>query len=83
MCIRDRVGVEHVGIGSDYDGVGDSLPTGLKDVSQYPNLVKKFLEKGYSHEDIEGILGANMLRVWQSIESYAEEEAGKAAAASP
>ena len=77
------VGVEHVGIGSDYDGVGDSLPTGLKDVSQYPNLVEKFLEKGYSHEDIEGILGANMLRVWQSIESYAEEEAGKAAAASP
>jgi membrane dipeptidase len=77
------VGVAHVGIGSDYDGVGDSLPVGLKDVSEYPNLVEKFLEKGYSHEDIEGILGANLLRVWQSIESYAEEEAGKDAAASP
>jgi membrane dipeptidase len=77
------VGVKHVGIGSDYDGVGDSLPTGLKDVSQYPNLVQKFLEQGYSHEDIEDILGGNLMRVWRSIESHAEHQAGQAAAASP
>ncbi len=77
------VGAKHVGIGSDYDGVGDSLPVGLKDVSQYPNLVEKFLAKGYSHEDIEGILGGNLLRVWRSIEAYAEDQTRKPAAASP
>jgi len=42
------VGVDHVGIGSDFDGVGDSLPVGLKDVSDYPNLVAEFLRRGYS-----------------------------------
>lgn len=48
-------GIDHVGIGSDYDGVGDSLPTGLKDVSQYPNLIYELLKRGYSREDIEKI----------------------------
>ena len=42
------VGINHVGIGSDFDGVGDSLPTGLKDVSQYPNLIYALLKRGYS-----------------------------------
>lgn len=63
------VGVDHVGIGSDYDGVGDSLPVGLKDVSSFPNLVRGLLERGYSEEDIAGILGANLLRVWAEIEA--------------
>ena len=53
------VGIDHVGIGSDYDGVGDTLPIGLKDVSSYPNLIEGFLERGYSREDIEKILGGN------------------------
>ena len=44
--VIDLVGVEHVGIGSDYDGVGDSLPTGLKDVSSYPNLIAEMLRRG-------------------------------------
>lgn len=64
-------GVDHVGIGSDYDGVGDSLPTGLKDVSSYPNLIAGLLERGYSEEDIRKILGENLLRVWDAVESYA------------
>ena len=38
--------IDHVGIGSDYDGVGDSLPTGLKDVSSYPTLIAELLERG-------------------------------------
>lgn len=63
--------IEHVGIGSDYDGVGDSLPTGLKDVSQYPNLIEGLLQRGYSEEDIRKILGENLLRVWEAVESYA------------
>ena len=66
------VGVDHVGIGSDFDGVGDSLPTGLKDVSAYPNLIEGFLERGYSEEDIRKILGENLLRVWSAVEAHAE-----------
>lgn len=63
--------VNHVGIGSDYDGVGDSLPIGLKDVSAYPNLIEGLLERGYSDEDIKKILGGNALRVWRAIEAGA------------
>lgn len=65
------VGVDHVGIGSDYDGVGDSLPVGLKDVSSYPNLVQGLLDRGYSESDIKQILGENLLRVWQQVIDYA------------
>jgi membrane dipeptidase len=64
-------GVDHVGIGSDYDGVGDTLPTGLKDVSSYPNLVAGLLRRGYSDDDIRKILGENLLRVWAAAEDYA------------
>ena len=66
-------GVDYVGIGSDYDGVGDSLPVGLKDVSQYPNLVAEFLNRGYSESDIAKILGGNLLRVWSEVEAYAQK----------
>jgi len=65
------VGVDHVGIGSDFDGVGDSLPTGLKDVSAYPNLVEGLLSRGYSEADVRKILGENLLRVWQAVDDYA------------
>jgi membrane dipeptidase len=64
-------GVRHVGIGSDYDGVGDSLPTGLKDVSTYPNLVAELLRRGYSEKDIALILGGNLMRVWAAVERAA------------
>ncbi len=64
-------GIDHVGIGSDYDGVGDSLPAGLKDVSSYPNLILGLLERGYSEKDIRKILGENLLRVWQAVEDHA------------
>ncbi len=69
--IVNLVGVDHVGIGSDYDGVGDSLPIGLKDVSSYPNLIEGLLERGYSEEDIQKILGGNLLRVWRAVEAAA------------
>ena len=70
--IISLVGVDHVGIGSDYDGVGDSLPTGLKDVSSYPNLVHGLLARGYSDDDVRKILGENLLRVWRVVEDIAE-----------
>ncbi len=65
------VGVEYVGFGSDFDGVGDSLPTGLKDVSMYPNLIAELLKRGYSQEDIEKICYKNVFRVWKAVEEFA------------
>jgi membrane dipeptidase len=61
------VGIDHVGIGSDYDGVGDSLPLGLKDVSDYPNLFYVLLKRGYSDEDIKKICSGNIFRVWNKV----------------
>lgn len=65
------VGIDHVGLGSDFDGVGDSLPAGLKDVSGYPNLIRVLLERGYSEQDIRKICGENLLRVWSEVERIA------------
>lgn len=65
------VGVDHVGLGSDFDGVGDSLPEGLRDVSQYPNLFRVLLERGHDRAAIEKIAGGNVLRVWQAVEDHA------------
>ncbi len=64
-------GIDHVGIGSDFDGVGDSLPVGLKDVSAFPNLVKVLLKRGYSEEDISKICYKNVFRVWSEVEKVA------------
>lgn len=70
------VGVDHVGLGSDFDGVGDSLPTGLKDVSYYPNLIRAMLQRGYSEEDVSKICGENLLRVWSEVERIAGASGG-------
>ena len=64
-------GIDHIGIGSDFDGVGDSLPIGFKDVSDYPNFIDGLIQRGYSQADIEKILGANLMRVWRAVEAYA------------
>lgn len=65
------VGIDHVGLGSDFDGVGDSLPEGLKDVSGYPNLIFELLKRGYSESDIEKICYQNVFRVWRQVEAVA------------
>jgi membrane dipeptidase len=69
--VVELVGVDHVGFGSDFDGVGDSLPEGLKDVSMYPNLLRVLLERGYTEAEIEKICAGNVLRVWQAVEDHA------------
>jgi len=71
--VAKLTGVDHVGIGSDFEGLGDDLPTGLKDVSQYPNLIYELLKMGYSDEDIEKICGKNLLRVWTQVEETAKK----------
>lgn len=65
-------GIDHVGFGSDFDGVGDSLPTGLKDVADYPNLIYALLKRGYSEEDIEKICSGNLFRVWNTVIAYSQ-----------
>ena len=68
--VVDLVGVDYVGLGSDYDGVF-ALPEGLQDASQYPNLVYALTDAGYSEVDIKKILGENVLRVWSEVEQAA------------
>jgi len=72
------VGIEHVGLGSDFDGVSGQLPVGLKDVSCYPNLIYELLKKGYTEADIKKICADNFLRVWSDAERTARElQSGK------
>lgn len=75
--VVDLVGPEYVGIGSDYDGVGDSLPEGMKDVAAYPALVAEMLKREYSDDQIRGILGGNLMRVWSQVEDYASKAKAK------
>jgi membrane dipeptidase len=70
------VGVDHVGLGSDFDGVGDSLPDRLEDVSMYPNLIAELLDRGYAEPDIEKICSKNVLRVWRAVAATASKAAG-------
>lgn len=65
------IGIDHVGLGSDFDGVDGHLPVGLADVSTYPNLIYVLLKRGYSEEDIAKICGGNLRRVWQQVQSEA------------
>jgi len=73
--VIELVGIEHVGIGSDFDGVGDSLPEGMKDVSFYPKLIERLLRLEYSEQDIRAILGGNLMRVWREVENQAARQA--------
>ena len=66
--VRKLIGIDHIGIGSDFDGVGDTLPTGLKDVSQYPNLIYALLKRGYTEGDIAKICYQNVWRVWKKVQ---------------
>jgi len=67
------VGIDHVGLGSDFDGVGDNLPNGLRDVSCYPNLICELLKMGYTEQDIIKICSENFLRVWSEVERIGAE----------
>jgi membrane dipeptidase len=64
-------GVDHVGMGSDFDGVSDLLPEGMEDISKIPNLVRGLMERGFSDQDVLKILGQNTLRVMREVEGVA------------
>jgi membrane dipeptidase len=68
--IAKVAGIDHVGIGSDFDGV-PSLPVGMEDIAQLPNLTYEFLKRGYSEKDIRKILGENFLRAFAEAERVA------------
>jgi membrane dipeptidase len=65
-------GVDHVGLGSDFDGADDMFPEGMEDISKTPNLVRGLMERGFSDEDILKILGGNTLRVMREVEAVSQ-----------
>ena len=71
--VIELVGIDYVGLGSDFDGVGDNLPKGLEDASCYPNLIYELLKKDCSEEDVRKICSENFLRVWTEVERIARE----------
>lgn len=72
MHIGNLIGFDHVGLGSDFDGI-PSTPLGLDDVSKYPDLVKELLGRGVSDEDAGKVVGGNVLRVWGEVDRVAAE----------
>lgn len=68
--VKQIAGIDHVGIGSDFDGT-TSLPVGLEDVSKYPALLLELLRRGYSDEDLGKVMGNNLLRVLRAAEQVA------------
>ena len=65
------LGIDHIGLGSDFDGVDGELPAQLRTVADYPNLVASLQARGHSDADIRKILGGNLLRAWAQIEAGA------------
>lgn len=73
--IRDVAGIDHIGLGGDYDGM-DSGPVGMEDVAGYPNLFVELARRGYSQADLEKIASCNMMRVLREAETYASAHRG-------
>ena len=66
-------GIDHVGIGSDFDGLGEDVPVGLEDVSHYPDLLAELMRRGWSDADVAKLAGANILRVMDEAEAVARK----------
>ncbi|GAB7349568.1 hypothetical protein MBLNU459_g0262t2 [Dothideomycetes sp. NU459] len=70
MHIGDLIGYDHVGLGTDYDGI-PSTPRGLEDITKFPDLVAELLKQGVSEKDAGKIVGRNILRVWKEADKVA------------
>jgi membrane dipeptidase len=68
--IAKVAGIDHVGLGSDFDGIG-TVPQQLEDVSCYPNITQELLNRGYDESAIKKVLGGNILRVLKRAEAVA------------
>jgi membrane dipeptidase len=71
--IAKVAGVDHVGLGSDFDGVGGATPQGMDSAADLPKITQALLDRGYSADDIKKILGGNLLRVFRQVESVSRE----------
>lgn len=67
------IGIDHIGIGSDFDGVDGNLPQALRSVADFPNLITGLHARGYADDDIRKVLGDNLLRVWKRVEAEATQ----------
>ena len=80
--IAKVAGIDHIGIGSDFDGVPlTGLPVGMEDISKLPTLTYELMKRGYSDADIKKFLGENLLRVMSHVERVASEMQSSTAAA--
>src|SRR5579862_9939828 len=66
-------GVDHVGLGSDFDGVSGATPAGMDSAADLPKITQALLDRGYSAEDIHKILGGNVIRVFREVERVSHE----------
>jgi len=71
--IAKVAGVDHVGLGSDFDGVSGATPTGIDSAADLPKITQALLDRGYSAEDIKKILGGNLMRVFREVERISKE----------
>jgi membrane dipeptidase len=71
--IRRVAGIDHVGLGSDFDGIS-LTPEGLDDVSRYPNLIAELLRRGYTEDEVRKVAGGNILRVMRAVEEAARRQ---------
>jgi membrane dipeptidase len=76
--VRQVAGIEHVGLGSDFDGI-ESTPVGLEDVSTFPDLLVELARRGWSDDELRAVAGRNLLRVLRAAEATAREQAAKPA----
>ena len=75
--IAKVAGVDHVGLGSDFDGVSGATPQGIDSAADLPKITQVLLDRGYSPDDIRKILGANLLRVFREAERVSHEMKAK------
>lgn len=68
MYIGQRIGYDHVGLGSDFDGMGEKTPRGLEGVDKFPDLVTELLKMGVTDEQASKVIGGNVLRVWKAVD---------------
>lgn len=68
---RQLVGIDHIGLGSDFDGVGGELADGLRTVADFPNLIAALQARGWREDELRKVLGGNLLRVWHAVEDGA------------